>query len=88
MCGEYFHTAVATATIPGSPPRVRGILENEARAYAHYGITPACAGNTPREVLEAHGYEDHPRVCGEYTFFIMYALLGLGSPPRVRGIRI
>ena len=28
---------------------------------------------------------DHPRVCGEKSFFKISAKIGIGSPPRVRG---
>ena len=49
----------------GSPPQVRGKLEDKMRVYIESRITPAGAGKT-------HGYgqtrrrgQDHPRRCGE-----------------------
>ena len=70
----------------GSPPRVRGILENKAVIVKGKRITPACAGNTkPQLVVYRHGW-DHPRVCGEYPFQLLRRKLLIGSPPRVRGI--
>ena len=49
------------------------------------GITPACAGKSA-----SHGFFvllrwDHPRVCGEKSYWSILARNSLGSPPRVRG---
>ena len=70
----------------GSPPRVRGILGAKIIAALTTGITPACAGNTTRNLTFNFAVRDHPRVCGEYLKVRYLALRQLGSPPRVRGI--
>ena len=48
-------------------------------------ITPARAGKTACAGLCFRLAEDHPRACGENTFWINSVDLRMGSPPRVRG---
>ena len=85
MCGENDHLTPCRLTRLGSPPRVRGKL-NELRKYvAAMRITPACAGKTHccRNVVSL--FLDHPRVCGENWVLTPSVALLPGSPPRVRG---
>ena len=49
------------------------------------GITPACAGNSDRNLPGKREPWDHPRVCGEQIFRLLPGKALIGSPPRVRG---
>ena len=49
------------------------------------GITPACAGKSPRREPGLRAAGDHPRVCGEKIKFERGYNVKQGSPPRVRG---
>ena len=49
------------------------------------GITPAYAGKSLPSLSFAHTYWDHPRVCGEKDFVIIFVYSFSGSPPRMRG---
>ena len=48
MCGEKKRGQAAFCAVPGSPPRVRGKDEIADSVHAVVGITPACAGKSPR----------------------------------------
>ena len=68
MCGEKFPIAASSASIVGSPPRVRGKGHQRNHGARRSGITPACAGKSLYHQLQAAKDWDHPRVCGEkYT---------------------
>ena len=85
MCGEKPNRWPWTATLPGSPPRVRGKEYSRAPTYQPYGITPACAGKRKACVPLMSRDRDHPRVCGEKLGRLWQAAHNTGSPPRVRG---
>jgi len=78
--------AISTST--GSPPRVRELRVFEASKWRKRGITPACAGITPFICPICLGRRDHPRVCGNYYYYITSACKTLGSPPRVRELQL
>ena len=84
-CGEN-HASISTPdVVPGSPPQVRGKRRAEILIKIKHGITPAGAGKTSLHVY-AHGfYWDHPRRCGENVILFCESLIGVGSPPQVRG---
>ena len=69
----------------GSPPRVRGRAELRHTVVCAQRITPARAGKSgaPRRALRRAW--DHPRACGEERTSPVRTLVGMGSPPRVRG---
>ncbi len=69
----------------GSPPRVRGKVENLHLDLHGLGITPACAGKSLKGIRPPSKNQDHPRVCGEKPFSVPGTLFPSGSPPRVRG---
>ena len=50
----------------GSPPRVRGLPDDEIERAVKAGITPACAGTTIGQTWKSSAKRDHPRVCGDY----------------------
>ena len=69
----------------GSPPHARGRRPARRSGDGRSGITPACAGKTPRAV-PAFGLEaDHPRMRGEDAFDAPPAAPPIGSPPHARG---
>ena len=85
VCGEQPHPAAENAQLPGSPPRVRGTESPNTYSAPSIRITPACAGNSPRDGVCIGILKDHPRVCGEQLFPLFLFQPRLGSPPRVRG---
>ena len=85
VCGEQKIPETAFQEIQGSPPRVRGTAQLVRDYDLIARITPACAGNRPRESCTAQGREDHPRVCGEQVWPCGPCGPLMGSPPRVRG---
>ena len=87
VCGENSRRLFIRRFLQGSPPRVRGKLDEPAILSHHGGITPACAGKTSGEPGSAAPAEDHPRVCGENRRFCRRRNPSGGSPPRVRGKR-
>ena len=88
MCGEYLKVSIMIRILVGSPPRVRGILNDLCSEAGNLRITPACAGNTFKVLSSRAFVRDHPRVCGEYLAREKDGESGGGSPPRVRGIRL
>ena len=85
MCGEQFGAHVVGNIGVGSPPRVRGTVEEELRKREIERITPACAGNSKSWFANGRNNKDHPRVCGEQFAAVALAASIMGSPPRVRG---
>ena len=85
VCGEQRMGRVHSIKCAGSPPRVRGTVLKEAAGITRFGITPACAGNSPLSVARAAFAKDHPRVCGEQPPWAVGRECAPGSPPRVRG---
>ena len=69
----------------GSPPRVRGKLEERLDLRQQLRITPARAGKTSSQGRLSRRGEDHPRACGENPDRLWAVLHEAGSPPRVRG---
>ena len=87
-CGDYIRIVLADEVDRGSPPRVRGLQPPLSSMTSIFGITPACAGTTYSSMLDEVDSEDHPRVCGDYLSKVSPCALSIGSPPRVRGLRI
>ena len=85
VCGENRKFWTAVVAFVGSPPRVRGKLNILKLARQAIRITPACAGKTQYSSELLRRLSDHPRVCGENTYFLKGDLYERGSPPRVRG---
>ena len=87
VCGENVSASPFTPVSKGSPPRVRGKHRPDVRRGEIDGITPACAGKTPRAASSPGPPWDHPRVCGENLPLHFTVSSKTGSPPRVRGKR-
>ena len=85
-CGEYLMIKDLAGSTLGSPPRMRGIPQEDVLRLTDIGITPAHAGNTPALPLGTIARWDHPRACGEYFGGTWQRLKDTGSPPRMRGI--
>ena len=85
MCGEKDYTVYRTPDTPGSPPHVRGKAKGDELGLSQTRITPACAGKRSRRTGRRWSSRDHPRVCGEKRFCASASVLGMGSPPRMRG---
>ncbi len=88
VCGENGFLNSSFATARGSPPRVRGKLDEFKAKRLALGITPACAGKTSTARPPHSPDRDHPRVCGE-NLGVQFSQSGVwGSPPRVRGKQV
>ena len=85
VCGEQSWFGDEVTPAAGSPPRVRGTGNADAKATTLFRITPACAGNRPRRFSANAAQWDHPRVCGEQIMGVSRPTVEKGSPPRVRG---
>ena len=85
MCGEKFLDMVLYLHPLGSPPRVRGKVEDPYDQSRKIGITPACAGKSSHLAIHDAAVGDHPRVCGEKLLAQFLIHISGGSPPRVRG---
>ena len=72
-------------TLSGSPPRMRGKVEQMLVDPVGDGITPAHAGKRHGICYGAAGLEDHPRACGEKPRDYERLYWYIGSPPRMRG---
>ena len=87
MCGDYAGTSPAASWRKGSPPHVRGLRTPLLAVRIGVGITPACAGTTPRMTSAATTPGDHPRMCGDYRHSHHLRPASQGSPPHVRGLQ-
>ena len=85
VCGEQGGGNGGHGAGKGSPPRVRGTAPGRRTTGPPPGITPACAGNSPRFRRCRWWPKDHPRVCGEQATLLVARISEAGSPPRVRG---
>ena len=87
VCGENSASEISAMLWPGSPPRMRGELNERLRRAVGVGITPAYAGRTHAATSWATRTSDHPRVCGENRGDAWGKPFIKGSPPRMRGER-
>ncbi len=82
-------TRMTTATTPTVHPRACG--EYAMAFHRNHPIlrfTPAPAGNTRALHPAADPLAVHPRACGEYVLRVVLRCGPVGSPPRLRGIRL
>ena len=70
---------------PGSPPLARGKAPVLLPKVFIVGITPACAGKSSPERIQATLDRDHPRLRGEKEKFAELFAHHVGSPPLARG---
>ena len=84
-CGENHPRTKSRECILGSPPQVRGKLEDALNSGSLVGITPAGAGKTLEQTRGKARDRDHPRRCGENSNSYNLHDVAWGSPPQVRG---
>ena len=84
-CGENRFFALASASIYGSPPHLRGKPAPARRKHQGRRITPAPAGKTLQGSAHGNRLSDHPRTCGENFDHCTPAGSSPGSPPHLRG---
>ena len=65
MCGEKAWVGESKNNNTGSPPHVRGKVDEEVGNKLWFGITPACAGKSRYLMQKSDARRDHPRMCGE-----------------------
>ena len=87
VCGEHAARIVDALQRPGSSPRMRGAQKIGEQMAAGTGIIPAYAGSTVGSAMLTSMSRDHPRVCGEHSFFPPIVIVVSGSSPRMRGAR-
>ena len=65
ICGEHRSILCGLGTVTGSPPHMRGALQQGRVPRQGGGLTPAYAGSTVNgnEIITI--YRAHPRICGE-----------------------
>ena len=85
LCGEKPALAGATRCISGSPPPMRGKVDQQSMLCSCKGITPAYAGKSPLFQNVRQCIEDHPRLCGEKADTAQNLANSAGSPPPMRG---
>ena len=85
VCGEHRNSPLASASVEGSSPRMRGTLQRRPKRNLPSGIIPAYAGNTWVFWYPQSADWDHPRVCGEHICSGSYVITVPGSSPRMRG---
>ena len=84
-CGENQTMTKFLKRKAGSPPRMRGKLVSSGQVSQAQRITPADAGKTEPDYDADVRQWDHPRGCGENSFYINIDNSFTGSPPRMRG---
>ena len=87
MRGEDALALVISRSRQGSPPHARGRPSRENASWCRTGITPACAGKTPRVKRHGELCADHPRMRGEDWVEAQERCARPGSPPHARGRR-
>ena len=84
-CGENWEAQSRCSRRVGSPPRMRGKLNQPVPFSCQEGITPAHAGKTFLMRSPLPLSRDHPRACGENSSKLSACPCVMGSPPRMRG---
>ena len=85
VCGEKCELVFSLVTLLGSPPRMRGKVEEVTPTNETDRITPAYAGKRLCCRVGSRVTGDHPRVCGEKGVPHRGGTRCRGSPPRMRG---
>ena len=85
VCGEKRQNLGPHTARKGSPPRMRGKVNQYVHDELRLGITPAYAGKSGFGSSSSAECWDHPRVCGEKWRIRWKNTQTTGSPPRMRG---
>ena len=83
--GEKTPRRSSTNTGRGSPPRRRANVTWGSYDESRRGVPPRGAGKSHQGGGTVRRQGEHPRVCGEKSFFQRSRGLMEGSPPRMRG---
>ena len=83
--GKRFEQGDKTYNVHGSPPPMRGKVDQQSMLCSCKGITPAYAGKSPLFQNVRQCIEDHPRLCGEKADTAQNLANSAGSPPPMRG---
>ena len=65
-CGEYDLTVLTPVAVPGSSPRVWGILVVVSLKFVFLRFIPTRVGNTTHRAGRTRRISVHPHACGEY----------------------
>ena len=65
VCGEETKNSEGVTRNGGSPPRMRGRVDDAETGDLIHRITPAYAGKSKLLIVHGQQLRDHPRVCGE-----------------------
>ncbi len=84
MCGKDNKGVSFLISDSGSPPHVRERHAGTVVVMEWDGITPACAGKTPKTSRPTNTKRDHPRMCGKDPMRTITQWPITGSPPHVR----
>ncbi len=85
MCGGTLSTPVATTSITGLSPRVRGNRRDCPHPGGRHRTIPACAGEPNAGPTFGSWTRDYPRVCGGTRPRLTHGDGAGGLSPRVRG---
>ena len=64
---------------------MRGKVQCMITLKTDFRITPAYAGKSCECSAHDHHRADHPRLCGEKGGEVLWQMIGVGSPPPMRG---
>ncbi len=85
LCGEKVLVMMRKLLGSGSPPPMRGKVDQVVLDAVIDGITPAYAGKRLLSRWTPLFRWDHPRLCGEKFLRLVQPFQLLGSPPPMRG---
>ena len=85
ICGEKSALTNCLLFPLGSPPHMRGKVNEKKANGFDIRITPAYAGKSTLLCFPAEPGWDHPRICGEKRNSLLKLKGKLGSPPHMRG---
>ena len=85
LCGEKQYKKHCLEHIKGSPPPMRGKVNQTGTKTLGNRITPAYAGKRFQNRTRPRRNQDHPRLCGEKRFPCIAIDRSQGSPPPMRG---
>ena len=88
VCGEKPKNKRTQMAGQGSPPRMRGKVNELRSGVCPNGITPAYAGKSDYVLCDCSNSWDHPRVCGEKLGGGKYEISGEGITPAYAGKRV
>ena len=85
ICGEKCRLLWEHFENMGSPPHMRGKGLSQISRKSPLRITPAYAGKSWLTFTAWGKTADHPRICGEKSNHCCSEMIGMGSPPHMRG---